>query len=689
MNFPRPILLAALLAPLAMSTLRADETLDWSSLRLETVHKARLTREGNAYRLRLESAEWDCGLRIAPAAGGWFDFSRAQTLAIDLENRSQTRQLRLTLHLASGAPSADASDHAGALQKRPRRVNTGLALNPGERATLRLPLPHPDLRLAPEGLPGPVALDTARLAPIELKMQWPFEPEQPNLVDAALLAIRLEGTHDPTPQAPPSAPYCPFVDPFGQYRHATWSEKVATPEALRQDLPRERAALLPPPQSWDAFGGWIDGPKYPESPHFRTVLRDGKWWLLTPSGRLFFSLGIDVVRPCTDPTPVARHPEWYDLPEPASGPVPYALWNLRRKFQSPAPDAAYATFALERLDSWGVNTLGAWCAPELAGRAKPYVLTLFERHPDLPTVPRLKHYDVFAPGFETLLLRAAEQTFRQKPYLLRAAQDPYCIGFFIDNELDFSHLAERTLAAPPGTPAREALIRRLKSRHPDIHEANACWGTSLTNWNQLVAPPKSQEFSAEVRAFESEWFERYFRACRHALERLAPGKLYLGCRFVGLRQKPHLWRAAARYCDVITANVYAHSVHNAPRDPIPPGAPKRPILIGEFHFGCLDRGMFRAGLCPVFDQRERARSFERFVQGALCHPLIVGCHYFQYRDQPLTGRGDGEAYQIGFVDGCDRPYPELVRAARRAGENLYPYRIRGIPANAWTPPEKP
>lgn len=684
----RPIHLAALAALLLPPTLRADETLDWSRLRLKTVHKAHLAREGSAYRLRLDSAEWDSGLIIAPADAETFDFSRAQTLALDLENRSPTRQLRLTLHLASGAPSADAADHAAAPLQRPRRVNTGLALNPGERATLRFPLPHPDRRRAPDGLPGPVALDTARLAPIELKMQWPFEPEQPALVDAALLAIRLEGRHNPAPSVPTNTPYCPFVDPFGQYRHATWPEKVSNPNQLRQDLQRERAALLPPPQAWDSFGGWLDGPKYPESPHFRTIQRDGKWWLLTPSGRLFFSLGIDVVRPCTDPTPVAKHPEWYDLPEPATGPVPYALLNLRHKFQTPAPEAAYATFALQRLDSWGVNTLGAWCAPELVGRAKPYVLTLFERHPDLPTIPRLKHYDVFAPDFDARLLRAAEQTFRQRPYLARAAQDPYCIGFFIDNELDFAHLVPRTLAAPPGTPARDALIRRLKSRHPILQAANQLWGTSLTNWNQLVAPPKNKEFAAEMRAFESEWCERYFRACRHALDRLAPGKLYLGCRFIGLRQQSHLWRAAARYCDVITANVYAHSVHNAPHDPIPPGAPKRPLLIGEFHFGCLDRGLFRAGLCPVADQRERARAFERFVQGALCHPLIVGCHYFQYRDQPLTGRGDGEAYQIGFVDGCDRPYPELVRAARQAGENLYPYRLRGIPTNAWSIPEK-
>ena len=54
------------------------------------------------------------------------------------------------------------------------------------------------------------------------------------------------------------------------------------------------------------------------------------------------------------------------------------------------------------------------------------------------------------------------------------------------------------------------------------------------------------------------------------------------------------------------------------------------------------------------------------------------CHWFQYRDQPLLGRGDGEAYEIGFVDVCDRPYPELTRAARAIGETMYDKRRNGV-----------
>ena len=46
------------------------------------------------------------------------------------------------------------------------------------------------------------------------------------------------------------------------------------------------------------------------------------------------------------------------------------------------------------------------------------------------------------------------------------------------------------------------------------------------------------------------------------------------------------------------------------------------------------------------------------------HPALVGTHWFQWLDQPVTGRNDGENYSIGFIDVADRPYAELIAAAK-------------------------
>jgi hypothetical protein len=95
-------------------------------------------------------------------------------------------------------------------------------------------------------------------------------------------------------------------------------------------------------------------------------------------------------------------------------------------------------------------------------------------------------------------------------------------------------------------------------------------------------------------------------------------------------------------------------------------------MIGEFHFGALDRGLFHPGLVPTDNQAARAHAYREYVLGAVKHRQFVGCHWFQYEDEPVTGRSwDGENYQIGFVDVADTPYPELIAVSREIAARLY------------------
>ena len=68
--------------------------------------------------------------------------------------------------------------------------------------------------------------------------------------------------------------------------------------------------------------------------------------------------------------------------------------------------------------------------------------------------------------------------------------------------------------------------------------------------------------------------------------------------------------------------------------------------------------------------------FQNYIQGALKHPNIVGAHWFQYIDEPNTGRFDGENYNVGFVSNTDIPYKHLVNAAKEVNENLYERRFK-------------
>jgi hypothetical protein len=94
-------------------------------------------------------------------------------------------------------------------------------------------------------------------------------------------------------------------------------------------------------------------------------------------------------------------------------------------------------------------------------------------------------------------------------------------------------------------------------------------------------------------------------------------------------------------------------------------------MIGEFHFGALDRGLPATGLRGVASQAERGVAYRRYVEMSASNPNLVGTHYFILNDQALLGRFDGENYQIGFVDCCNTPYHELVDQATVAHQNIY------------------
>jgi len=105
------------------------------------------------------------------------------------------------------------------------------------------------------------------------------------------------------------------------------------------------------------------------------------------------------------------------------------------------------------------------------------------------------------------------------------------------------------------------------------------------------------------------------------------------------------------------------------------------LIIGKFHFGALDRGLFHTGLVPVTDQRARAAAYREYVESvesALRHPQFVGTYWFQWQDEPTTGRVyDEENYQIGLVHIADTPYAEAIEAVRGAGHGMYRLRRSG------------
>ena len=91
------------------------------------------------------------------------------------------------------------------------------------------------------------------------------------------------------------------------------------------------------------------------------------------------------------------------------------------------------------------------------------------------------------------------------------------------------------------------------------------------------------------------------------------------------------------------------------------------MLIGELHFGSTDRGMFWVGVMSAGREEDRGPAYAAYLDAAIADPQIVGAHWFQYADEPLTGRlFDGENAHIGLVAVTDVPYSGFVAAVAAA-----------------------
>ena len=161
---------------------------------------------------------------------------------------------------------------------------------------------------------------------------------------------------------------------------------------------------------------------------------------------------------------------------------------------------------------------------------------------------------------------------------------------------------------------------------------------------------------------------RWILAPRHAaVKKHDPNHLNLGLRFGGHADDDVV--ALTRGFDVFSLNIYDVVPDRARIDRIY-ALTGRPIVIGEFHIGTPGRGL-SAGLVQARDQAERGVAYRYYVENTLAMPAMIGTHWFQWTDEANTGRGDGENYNIGFIDVTDRPYAELVQAAKETHKRLF------------------
>mgnify|MGYP003321296966 CR=1 FL=1 len=233
------------------------------------------------------------------------------------------------------------------------------------------------------------------------------------------------------------------------------------------------------------------------------------------------------------------------------------------------------------------------------------------------------------------------------------------------------YLAGIAFKAPATQAAKRELINFLMEKYSGISDLNKAWGSSYGSWNALYENRQAAPQAAvkDLAEFGPRIVERYFSIVRRVFKHIAPQKLYMGCRFAGTAPE-YVIRIASEYVDVLSYNTYNfdETFFNLP------SGNDIPLMIGEFHFGAMDRGLFHPGQVYTSSQAARAESIEHFVFSCLRNPNIVGTNWHQFSDQATSGRFDGENFQVGFTDVCDNPYPETISVLREIGDQMYSVR---------------
>ncbi len=362
--------------------------------------------------------------------------------------------------------------------------------------------------------------------------------------------------------------------------------------------------------------------------------------------------------------------------------------NLERRYgqtTSASYMQSWRRVTLDRMKDWGMTSFGNWIDPmfydnqEVPYFANGWIIGQFK------VIYSGQDYwsplpDVYDPEFH----RRARLTIEQ---IAREVQgSPWCVGLFVDNEKGWGSMASDrahfglvyySLAQPAaGCPAKKAFTAILTAKYGTIAALNKAWGTGFASWEAFAAGVTMDKLNDAARTdFSALYYDyagTYFRIVRDEIKRVMPNHMYMGVRVAAEWGIPvELVAVAKKYTDVMSFNNYREGMHPDTWDFLK--ELDFPTIIGEYHIGSTsDTGLYHPGLVIAADQADRGRMYEHYMSTVIDNPYMVGAHWFQYIDDPITGRAyDGEDYNVGWVTNTDIPYPNMVAAAKRVNYRLY------------------
>lgn len=439
----------------------------------------------------------------------------------------------------------------------------------------------------------------------------------------------------------------PAYDEFGQSIRIDYPEKVKTLEDLQRDWEaEEKLDEGGNDYGYSKFGGYLAARYDSGTGFFRVEKVNGKWWFIDPEGYLFLSVGVDCVgigQGGNIRNLEERESIYKELPPQKfsargrKAQLSFGAWNLMRRYGENYEEPA-TRMIIRRMRRWGLNTIANWSDSKVYKRNEMAFIVPME---DLGMdASMMSLCDVYDPDYKKVIDESVSR------FTAQFKGNPWLIGYFVSNEPAWINEEERLCQIIlDGTerPIRKALESYLE---------------------------KNGDSPQTRRAFILTAFDTFLGTVSESLKKHDPDHLNMGIRFGDPDTLGEdLLSICRNHFDVFSFNCY----QLVPEREMLDRAARildLPMIVGEYHFGTVARGLAQS-LWQVESEEEIGIAYRYYTENAYSHPNFVGTGYFQWCDQDITGRFDGENYNCGMVDVTDRPYRQLVEAVSLTSKNLY------------------
>jgi len=420
---------------------------------------------------------------------------------------------------------------------------------------------------------------------------------------------------------------------------------------------------------------------------FRTEHDGKRWWLVTPEGNAFLSLGIN-----------HYHANWWAQDYNRDHWI--EEFGAEKVYDDAWVRGWYSRLARD-LEYLGLNTIGIHTSPPLTGGMVTDVAPYVARYAPVD-IPHYKDDtgpenfpDVFSREFDAICDACARELARPR------AHDPLVLGYAMTDCPIFTDLdaAERGMTvygsprrelptwprvlrnAGPDAPGKQAYVAAMRAAyHGSIASFNGTYGTNFSSWDALLAAvnwrPRTDYGNArEIRdntTFLRECVDVYYRKAKEALRRYDPNHLFFGDKLNGNTDTiDAVLDVTSRHTDLVFYQFYGRYDEQAAMMDRWTDRVGIPFLNGDSTFSVPCDVMPSPYGPHAKSQTERAAWLREFVESAFARPDFVGWHICGVLDTWKTMAGKDAKQHSGLMTATGEFYPEIAAALQDLSARLY------------------